>query len=223
LFSVAFTSNLLEELPPNLFESNQFISSIHFDQNLLTTARTYGAEFVELSSNKLSQLKLDARTKILHANNNFLSSFDCADDLTSYERVFTNNNSLTNFKCVKDMENIYDLQISDNKLLRPNPGIFNKLVKMKDLRLYNQPKFDKVAAKVFAPMKKLAVLRVDRFVDYRNLKQLFPELFMIALSTKTWNCSYTTQVSKALARQRIRMNYNDLSDKKICNVVQTFT
>jgi hypothetical protein len=224
LFYVAFTSNRLEELPLNLFESNQFISSIYFDHNLLTAARTYGAEFIDLSSNKLSQLKLEAGTKNMHVNHNFLSSFDCADtNLTSYQRVFAWNNSLTNFKCIKDMENVYDLHVNDNKFSRPNPAIFNKLMKMRDLRLYNQPKFDKVAAKVFASMKKLVALRVDRFVDYRNLKQLFPDLFMISLSTKTWNCSYTTQVSKALARQRIRMLYNDLSDRKICNVVQTFT
>ena len=218
LYQVSFSSNLLRELPENLFSSQLDIDSIYFDQNLLSSSRTFGVSFVDLSDNRLERLVIDSGTKILHIKNNFIPSADCpGNNLTSYERVFASNNSLVNLKCFREMENLYDLDVSDNNLQRPSHEVFSKLSKMRDIRIFNQ-KFSKIPAKVFTSMKDVQYFRIDRFTDYRNLRQLFPKITMVSLTTKTWNCSYTTQVSKVLARQRIRMNYNDYRDRLICNV-----
>lgn len=223
LAAICFSSNQLEEFPEDLFDSNPNLVSLEFDRNLLKFARTFGVSYVDLSSNLMRKVKVDPGTKILHIPNNFIESIDCiGTNLTSYQRIFASNNSFTNFNCFRDMENLNDLDVSNNNFQRPVQEVFQKLTKMRDFRIYKQPKFLKVAAKVFSPMKDIIALRIDRFIDYRNLRQIFPEISQIALSTKTWNCSYTKQVSKALERQRILMNYNSVEDRRICNVVQSF-
>jgi Leucine rich repeat len=221
LIVASFTNNHLSELASDLFASNSQIQSLNFDQNFLQSAITFGCPYVDLSSNRLTQLRFALGTQTLHINNNFIEVIECdGTDLSSLKKLYASNNSLTNFKCIRDMENLTDLDLSANNFPRPAHETFKKLIDIRDFRIYDQKHFSKVAAKTFSSMRSISALRIDRLVDYRNLRQIFPNITQIALNTKTWNCSYTQQVAKALARQKILMNYNNLNDRLLCNIKQ---
>jgi hypothetical protein len=178
---------------------------------------------VDLSKNRLKQLQIDYGTETLHVNDNQLEILDCKSvALLSLKRVYASNNSLTNFKCIQDMTNLTDLDLSDNLFARPMQDVFKNLTKIRDFGIFNQTKFLKVAAKTFSPMRSISALRIDRLIDYRNIRQLFPNITQISLTTRTWNCSYTHQVAKVLARQKILMNYNNFRDRAICSIKQIF-
>jgi Leucine-rich repeat (LRR) protein len=222
LLTVSLTNNQLSELPSELFSANLFVKYLSFDKNQLTSAQTYGSAFIDFSFNKLNKLELNSGTEIVKFENNVLEALDCSDvNLTSYKRVFAENNSLTNFNCIRDMENLTELDLTRNKFPRPTQDVFTKLTQLKTLSMFNQTKFLKIAAKTFSPLKLIENLRIDRLADYRNLRQLFPKISIISLTTRTWNCSYTQQVTKALSRQKIRMSYNNNYDRYICNIKQT--
>lgn len=222
LFLAVFSENQLVELPQDLFSSSPELQSLNFDKNLLQSARTYGSSFADFSSNQIGRMKVDSGTQTLFINDNLIEKLECESvDLTSFKKVYASNNKLTNFGCIRDMENLTDLDVSDNNFARPTQDVFMKLTQIRDLRMYNQTKFLKVSAKIFSPMRSISALRTDRLIDYRNLRQLFPNLMQISLTTRTWNCSYTQQVAKALSRQAIYMNYNNFRDRSICNINQT--
>lgn len=222
LLYVSFNDNQLEELPANLFQANQFIETISFTNNFLTSARTFGSKIVEFAFNRIKSLRIDSGLEKLLFEGNLLEVIECADaNLTTIDRVYLTNNSLTNFNCIRDMTNLTDLEISANKLARPTQATFAKLTQLKYLRMFNQTRFPNIAAKAFSPLKSLKSLAVDRLMAYQNLRQLFPDIYMVSLTTTTWNCSYTKQVVKVLNRQKISINYNNGLDRQICNVQQT--
>lgn len=221
LVSVSISGNQLTELPADLFQANKYLDSLDITDNLLTNIRTFGAKDVYLDSNRIKRLQLDSGLKKILMNNNFLEVIECANaDLTTIDRVFLSNNSLQNLNCIRDMANLTELDVSENKLPRPTQAAFTKLQKMKILTMFNQTRFSKIAAKALSPLKSILILRLDRLVDYRNLRQLFPSLFMISLSTRSWNCSYVQRVVNALSRQKVRLNYNNVQDQQICNIKQ---
>lgn len=218
---VNFNNNQLIELSPDLFKSCPQINSIYFSRNYLVIAENYGAQYVDLSYNSLKKLQITPGTYTLHVHDNFLETIECLDDnVNTFTRVYAYNNSLTSFNCISDMKNLTDLDLTLNKFSRPTQDVFTNLSQLKTFALFNQTKFLKTSAKSFAPLIALQSLRVDRLVDYRNLRQLFPNIYMLSLTTRTWNCSYTQQVAKALSRQKIIMNYNNVYDRSICNVKQ---
>lgn len=222
LIYVSFNENQLTELPPDLFRANQFLERISFTNNFLTSVRTYGSKVADFTFNRLKNLQIDSRLEKLLFEGNLLEKIECADaNLTTIDRVFLNNNSLTNFDCIRDMTNLTELEVSANKFVRPTQATFAKLTQLKHLRMFNQTRFLKIAAKVYSPLNSLQTLAVDRLMDYRNLRQLFPDLYMVSLTTTTWNCSYTRQVVNALSRQKITINYNNRFDVQICNIKQT--
>jgi hypothetical protein len=56
---------------------------------------------------------------------------------------------------------------------------------------------------------------------YKNLRQLFPSLLYIGLSTANLTCAQTKNISDILASQKIRLIHNYPKDKYLCNITQT--
>ena len=221
LIQVEMNSNDLTNLPPDLFSQNRNLTSLYLNGNKLESSSTFGVAEVFLSSNQLRSIQIASGLVKLIVENNFIETIDCTDaDLSTVETVMASNNSISSYDCIRDMANIDLLELQFNKLLRPAPDIFTTLTNLTILRTHGQSRYSKVAAKIFAPLKSLQSLSVDRLLEYRNLRQLFPEMYMISVVTNSWNCTYTQQVVNTLKRQSIRMNYVRPSDRTICNIVQ---
>lgn len=217
---ISFCDNQLTNLPSDIFSSVPLLSSLYLTNNHLTNISTFGAKYVDIRSNFLKTVKIVEGIQTLHLTNNFIERLQCDNAISSITRMYAGNNSLTNFNCIKNMENLTDLNLLGNKFSRLNQSVFVKLNKLKDISFYNETQFTKLLAKSFAPLKTLLYLRVDKLVTYTNLRQLFPSLFMLSLSPRTWNCNYTQKVANTLTVQKIRMNYNNYWDRYKCNVVQ---
>lgn len=219
LFYLTIESNQLTSVNSNAFNENQQINSIYLNNNFLTSVRTFGAQYVDLSFNSLTSVRIDPGTQTLHLHDNFISTLSCDNtNLSSIQRLFAANNSLPNFNCIRDMDGLKELDVTRNKFPRPAQAVFAKLTNLTQLTMFNQTKFLKIAVKVFSPLKNLGVLRVDRLIAYKNVRQVLPKIYMVSLITRTWNCSYTQQVANVLSSQGILMNYNYYPDRSICNV-----
>lgn len=206
---VWFSSNQIEELPQDLFQANERLVKLECSKNLLRSVRTFGFREVYSGFNRIKRLQIDSGLEMLRINGNFLELIECANaDLSTINHIYLPNNSLTNFNCIRDMANLTELNVSENKLHRPTQADFTNLTKVNSLEIFDQRRFLKVPAKIFSPMKSIQVLRVDRLVDYRNLRQLFPILSKVWLSTDSWNCSYVQRVAITLGQQKIQMKFN---------------
>lgn len=222
LFFVDFSKNQLTEIPSDLFSSNTLLNSIYFNNNLLTSARTYGATYTDLSYNGLRKLQINPGTETLHIHDNSVDTIECPDlDLSSFSRVFADNNALTNFNCIRDMINLTELCVSNNKFPRPAQDVFMKMKMLRSLEMFNQTKFLKTTVKSFSPLKALTILRVDRLINFQNIRQILPSLYQVGLTTKTWNCSYQTRITKVLKQQKISFSYNVLKERSVCNIKLT--
>lgn len=211
---VWFSSNQIEELPQDLFQANERLVKLDFSNNLLKSARTFGAREVYFEFNRIRRLQIDSGLEMLRVNSNFLEFIECSNaDLSTITHIHLPNNSLTNFNCIRDMANLTDLNVSENKLHRPTQADFANLTKVKSLNIFDQRRFLKVSAKIFSPIESIQVLRVDGLVDYRNLRQLFPSLSKVWLSTDSWNCSYVQRVAISLGHQKIQMSFNKFSQQ----------
>lgn len=223
LFFVEFSNNQITEIPPDLFSVNKLLSSLYFGNNLLVNAQTFGAKYTDLSSNSLRKVQINSGVQTLHLYNNFIDTIECPGvDLTSFKRVYLQNNSLTNFNCIRDMTNLTDLDVTRNKFIRPTQDVFTNMKMLNVLVMFNQTKFLKTTAKSFTPLKSLSSLKVDRLVDYRNLRQLYPNIYQVGVTTKNWNCSYQTRIAKVLNQQKITMNYNNYLERSACNIKQVY-
>lgn len=222
LYMVSFNFNQLTDLPADLFRGNDFINTLSVTNNLLTSVRTFGIKFIDFGNNKIKTLQIDSGLEKILIENNFLEVISCENaNLSTIKRVFFTNNSLTNFNCIRDMENLTEIEASMNNFVKPTLTTFAKLTQMKYFKMFNQKRILAIGPKVFSTMTSLSQLRVDRLVEYRNLAQLFPSLFLIGATTTKWNCSYTKKVVKVLNTQKLTLTFNIPKDREICNIQQT--
>lgn len=214
-------SNQLSKVPENVFSSNLQLQSLSLNKNFLVSTRTFGVLYLDLSSNRLKQLKIDSGTHTLIIYDNLIESIECeAIDLMSVNHLYASKNFLTSLNCIQDMKALIDLDVSYNRIGRPSQNIFMNLTKVQHLKISHQLKFSKIPAKTFAAMRDISELEVDRLTNYQSLRQLFPHILKVSLTTTSWNCSYTNQVIKILTVQKIKMSYNDFDDRLICNIKQ---
>lgn len=219
LVSFDLSKNQLTVIPVDLFAA-QYLSkgSLDFSENKLTSAQSFGADYVDFSFNNLRSFQFVSGGKTIHIENNFIRKVTCLNANLTLQRLYAVNNSLQNLLCIRDMVNLTDLHVANNKLVKPTQKAFLKLENLRSLQLFNMTRFSSIPAKAFVPLKKLSNLRVDRLDSYKIVKQLLPNLNILGLSTITWNCTYTKLIFDILKPQNIIMNYNVLTDRNRCNI-----
>lgn len=220
LISVGLESNQISELPANLLQYQKPLSSFYVTNNQLKSMQTYGAIYFEGSLNQLTILNITPFTEYVMVSDNRLNKLNCANKTLSVKSLYARKNSLTNFACIRDMTNLTSLDLNINSLSKITQKAFLKLTKLKYMTIYNQTKLQTLVPKAFAPLKNLTNLQVDRLRNYKNLRQILPSLNFLYLTTATWNCNHTKNVSDTLFSQKIRMSYNYYLDRYQCNITQ---
>ncbi|CAG9797739.1 unnamed protein product [Chironomus riparius] len=219
LFGLTISGNQLKTLPNDLFQSQTNLNSIYADHNQLVTAQSYGVNYVDISFNKLRNFTLSSGETTVHIENNFIRKIICSSTNLTVERFYADNNLLTSFLCIRDMENLIDLNVNNNKMLKTTKKAFLKLGNLQDLSMLNMTRFNSVPAKIFSSLKLLLYLRVDSLIRYKNLNVTLPNLFILTLSTKTWNCTYVSHVENILNSQNIVLFQNEASQlEPRCNI-----
>lgn len=208
LLAVTLSGNHLKTIPNDLFQAQTFLESFHADNNQLVTAQTFGASYVDVSFNKLRNFTISSGEKTVHIDNNVIRKIICGSTNLTVQRFYADNNLLSNFLCIRDMTNLTELSVTNNKMPKPTKKAFLKLINLVELEMVNMTRFTTVPAKVFSPLKSLSNLRVDNLAGYKNLNITFPNLYIIGLSTKSWNCTYISYVKNILESQNIIFNQN---------------
>lgn len=216
LYSVSFDSNKISSMPKDLFQGP--LASFSCSGNLLTSGYTFGASYVDLSSNRLTNVTFSTGENTVQIHDNFVRKLICPTTNLTVSRFFAQNNSLTNFLCIRDMVNLTDLFIYNNKMPNPTRKPFLKLNRLKILHMYGMSRFTKVRVKALAPLTSLLNLRVDQLTVYKGLNQALPQLYLVGLYTNNWNCTYVNKISSILKDQKIIMSYVDLNDRSRCAV-----
>lgn len=218
LYSVNFDQNQLKTIADDLFKSQLNLQSFHAKSNQLVTAQSFGANYVDVSNNKLRNFTVTSGESTVHIKDNVIRKIICGSTNLTVQRLYADNNLLTNFLCIRDMENLTDLSVINNKMLKPTKKAFPKLTKLRTFQMYNMTRFTSVPAKVFTPLTSLSTLRVDRLVAYKNLNITLPKLSILAMTTNSWNCTYLSSVNTILKSQRIILLFNIGSDRSRCQL-----
>ncbi|KAG5675564.1 hypothetical protein PVAND_005459 [Polypedilum vanderplanki] len=220
LSGIYFAGNSITDLSNDLFKNQNFKSgSIDFSYNYLTTAQSYGASTINFSFNKLKTFYLSSGESTINIRNNFLRKIICPNSIPTVKRLYLSNNSLSNFLCIRDMVNLTELDVSENKyLIKPTKNTFMKLTKLMILTMCNMTKFTSIPAKAFvSTQNSLYNLRVDSLSSYKIVKQLLPQLTVLAINTLNKNCTYLQSLKTLLKNQSISMNYCAIEDRNRCN------
>ena len=218
LYSVMLSGNQIKTLPNDLFQSQARLSSFYADHNQLVTVQSYGASYVDVSFNKLRNFTISSGETTVHIENNFIRKIICSNTNLTVQRFYADNNLLTNFQCIRDMVNLTDLSIINNKMSKPSKKVFLKLGNLVSFQMYNMTRFSSVPAKIFTPLSSLSNLRVDRLAAYKNFNITIPKLYILGLTTVTWNCTFLSSVSSILKSQRISLIFNVGSDRSRCQL-----
>jgi Leucine-rich repeat (LRR) protein len=218
---VNLQENNISELPPNIFQNVLKLGSFYVNNNQLKSVSTYGATYFDANFNQLSSVELIGGESTIHASNNALTKIICPNITNlSVQRLYMQNNSLTSFLCIRDMVNLTDLDVSGNNMRKPTRKVFAKLINLKSFKIDSMKKFVSIAAKTFADLKSLRNLYVSRMPAYKYVKQFIPSLYLLGLTTTSWNCSHVQFVADTLGGLGITLVYNNVADRQICNVKQ---
>jgi Leucine-rich repeat (LRR) protein len=212
LTKIDFNTNQLESIPDGTFDHLENLDELQLDSNNLLTLSTSKAQKLFAQNNQLQQLHISSKTQTIMVQNNFITKVTCDND-SSVLLAYFSNNSLSNFDCFRDMTKSLNVILDNNKLSKLSAKAFNSLSVLRTLTINGNPSL-KATAKMFAPMTTLRNLWVDRLTTgYKNLRQQYPELSMIYLTTRSWNCSYLKQVANVLNTQRIYLRFiNEYTD-----------
>lgn len=217
LRAVSFNENQLTTLPLDLFQFQTRIESFNANKNFLTSGYTFGSKFVDLTMNRLRNVTLITGEETVHISNNFVRRIICPSSTPTVTRLYAFNNSLSNFMCIRDMVNLTDLHVYNNRLPNPIQSVFLKLTNLRSLFMYDMSRYAKLRVRALAPLKSLFNLRVDQLAIYRNLKATIPKISILALNTRTWNCTYMNRISNLLKQQKITMSFIVSEDRSRCS------
>ena len=218
LYAFSCSGNQIKTLPNDLFQAQSSLSSYYAKNNQMITAQSYGANYVDVSFNKLRNFTVSSGEKTIHIENNFIRKIICGSTNLTIQRLYADNNLLSNFLCIRDMVNLTELSVVNNKMPKPTKKAFLKLTKLRSFSMYNMTRFSTIPAKVFDPLTSLSNLRVDHLSAYKNLNITLPNISILALTTNTWNCTYLSFVNSLIKSQRISLLFNIGSERSRCQL-----
>lgn len=207
LEDINLSNNQFVELPANLFDKVKNLKTLDLAYNKLLTVSTYRADVVHLNENELKTLHVTEITTQVIGYSNFIETLTCATTL-SVTYMYLTNNSLTNMNCIARMQNLTMLFLEQNKFTKVSRQSFVNLVLLNELKL-SENKIMKLSPKMFSPCKVLRSLQVDNLLGYKGLKQLFPKLNVINLTTRNWKCEFLTKVVAVTIDQSIYLMSNN--------------
>jgi Leucine-rich repeat (LRR) protein len=212
LTKLLLKNNKLESLPDDIFDPLERLSSVNLENNNLLKVVTGRAREFQAQKNQIQEIHISAFASYVNVDNNFIEKITCDEGLNVTMAYFSNN-SLTNLNCLRNMASAFQMILDNNKFAKLTAKAFNNLQSIKTLSLNGNPEL-KATSKMFAPLTKLKELRVDRLVTgYKNLRQQYPDLSMLYLTTRSWNCSFLKQVANTLNSQRIYLRFiNEYQD-----------
>lgn len=207
LEEINLSYNHIVQLPANLFDNIKNLKTLNLAYNKLIAVSTYRAIVVHLYENLLKTIHITESTIEVLSYSNFIETVTCASNL-SVTYMYVTNNSLTNMNCIVRMQQLRILYLDDNKFTKLSRQSFMNFPELNDLKVSGN-KIMKLSPQMFGQCKKMRSLGVDNLLGYKTLKQLFPKLLNLVLTTRNWNCAFLTKVVAVAMNQSIYLNSNN--------------
>ena len=106
------------------------------------------------------------------------------------------------------MQSLKWLLLDNNKFTKLSRQSFMNFPELSDLNVSNN-KIKKLSSQMFGQCKKMRILQVDNLLGYKTLKQVFPKLSTLYLTTRNWNCAFLTKVVATTVNQSIYLAANN--------------
>ncbi|CAO1362278.1 unnamed protein product [Diamesa hyperborea] len=212
------SNNQLTTIPGNLFNGLELMNSLYLQYNNLISVANIDFFFLDLSNNNLTSFFIGSKVKSLHLQNNFIESFECSKDL-NVANLEADNNSLSNFNCITDMVNLTSLSVSSNKMKKPTPNQFKKLINLRSIMMTDSKNSVVWKASAFKGLNNLYMLRINKLFSYKFVKKILPDLSLLGLKTSKWNCELLERITKTLNNQGVKLMNIYSSEPKVCNVI----
>jgi Leucine-rich repeat (LRR) protein len=201
LTNLQISNNLLTSIPPKLLLKNS-LTQIAARYNLLESVSTVRALTADFTDNFLKMVTISRVTTNALLGNNKISKINCAKGL-SIRTLSLNNNSLTSLHCIRAMKNLTYLDISRNKFKVLGWKGFKNLVNLYQLNTEDNNNLKFLRPVAFTNSKNLQILTCDDLVRYDTLKTIYPKIWWLTISTKSWNCTKFDNVTAILKSQSI--------------------
>lgn len=214
LDEVNLKTNNIAILPEDFLNPKNYPRALKLSENQFETKSTLHVKVVVVSLGILKTLFITTDTKELSAYDNQIETLNCTDGDLQVTSLIIYNNSLSSFKCISQMPNLISLIMTKNKLQKLKALHFAKLKELKFLFLMENSILQ-LAAKAIAPSSQILEMQVNNLVNYKNLRNIFPQIRMIYLITKKWSCGRISQVSNVLNRQKIYIHF-DMFNNSVC-------
>lgn len=232
--------NRIQDVPKELFEMNVNLEDINLSYNQITFMNnetfnhltklkvinlnrnwlqtfTANVEFVLLGENALQSVFIGEKTRLLLIENNAIDRINCTDSEMRIEQLIAYNNVLTNksMDCIERMPNLSKLIISKNNFTKITETSFESLKMLKELDISENQQLELNVSLIAPYLSSLTTLKIDEIPEYNNLRELFPELSSLGLSTENWNCSQLGAVFESLNEQKISLWFNKMDDDNL--------
>lgn len=176
--------------------------------NMLTSLNTAYARTIIADNNKLKSIFIGTNALSLNIEFNLITNITC-DGISNIKYLYATGNRIAKLAFLRAMPSAVAIYLDSNRIGKINKAVFANLKNVTSIELNDNPRM-KLGSKMLAPMSKLGVIRVDKFINgYKNLSQIFPKLGTLYLTTKNWTCSQLTNVANILNAQKIYLNFNN--------------
>jgi Leucine-rich repeat (LRR) protein len=210
LTTVTLTYNAITTIFDGTFDHLEELDRLDLSNNSIDSVSTSSALQFNANFNQIQNLHISSRTTYISAVYNNIKNLTC-DDALAVRILSLQKNEVNNFACIRKMSEAFMIMMGSNKISTLNQKLFNHLQNISTFGIQDNP--IKTIAKMFTPMKKLKNLYVDRLTTgYKNLRLLYPDLSMLYLTTKSWNCSHLKLVANTLNTQKIYLRFLDEGD-----------
>lgn len=197
--------NQISKLEEETFEDLNELNILEVSNNKLVDVMRIKIEILQLRQNYLKTFFVEKKTKLLTIHHNLITNLGCSKN-TELSVIFLDAgyNFLESLKCITEMVHLTKLNLEHNKLSYLPAEPFKNLNKLETLNvLQNQLKEFDFA--FLASNQNLVFLTISNISSYDNLTKMIPNLTVIELEVKEWNCIYVQQIRLKLELQNISM------------------
>jgi Leucine-rich repeat (LRR) protein len=206
LVEVSFPHNQISQIPPNAFNSITNLQQLDLGYNQLQRSPTFNAGIISMPGNILKAIQITNVSSQIDVSNNNITTITCNKNMIVVNLNIANN-LLKGLQCIPKITSLVTLDISNNRFAGIKKAKVSKLTKLQYLKLDGN-KLRKPRPIVFSNSKQLISLQIDNLTNYKPLKKFFPNLLVVVLTTKNWDCNQVQQVADTLRPQNISIELN---------------
>lgn len=232
LREVNLSKNKLHHVPKYIFKSVVEEITLYIEYNYIETftEEIPNVKKVYLTGNKIEELRIPRDVQQLKLENSKVKTIQVTEE-TILTELILKNNSLTDISNLGKLKNLEILDLSNNQIQYLQPQVFQKLNKLKSLRLHecqittvdtiiftylielqildlSGNKLNNFDLQQLAPLQHLETLNLEHCglnqLNVPMIQNQLPALKEIAIDGNNWDCGYLRELVIELRKRKIK-------------------